>query len=252
MKKISIFITIALMAIIYSCGNGENGSTEQNTDSLATETAEQVDDEEVQNEQTQNQNQPSNPKQTKGGLYKYFSKEEISENMQFALKTLDSAHIDRNSELDDTDIQIYYISLLKHEGLWDMSPEKAKEIWGNPIQQRKVKNEYHNDSFIIFYYYPHFTVSFMIYGNQWTVRNLVTDTQGFGFCGVFVGIPECNKAYIQKLLAKGETRLYKDKESEFEKWSIDMGNLDSGCLEITFSPSGIVKQVSYELRVFEG
>ncbi len=45
MKKISIFLTIALMAIIYSCGNSENGSNEQNSDSLVTETAEQVDNE---------------------------------------------------------------------------------------------------------------------------------------------------------------------------------------------------------------
>ncbi len=46
MKKLSIFLTIALMAIIYSCGNSEKGSNEQVTDSLATETAEQVQNQE--------------------------------------------------------------------------------------------------------------------------------------------------------------------------------------------------------------
>ncbi len=35
MKKISILVAIALMAIIYSCGNGENGSNEQKADSLS-------------------------------------------------------------------------------------------------------------------------------------------------------------------------------------------------------------------------
>ncbi len=45
MKKLSIFLTIALAAIIYSCGNSEKGSTEQNTDSLAIETTEQADTE---------------------------------------------------------------------------------------------------------------------------------------------------------------------------------------------------------------
>ncbi len=42
MKKLSIFLTIALMSIIYSCGNGENGSNEQKADSLASETVEQI------------------------------------------------------------------------------------------------------------------------------------------------------------------------------------------------------------------
>ncbi len=36
MKKLSIFLTIALMAIIYSCGNGKQSSNEQKVDSLAT------------------------------------------------------------------------------------------------------------------------------------------------------------------------------------------------------------------------
>ncbi len=36
MKKLSIFLTIALAAVIYSCGNGSNGSNEQKADSLAT------------------------------------------------------------------------------------------------------------------------------------------------------------------------------------------------------------------------
>ncbi len=35
------------MAIIYSCGNGENGSNEQKADSLVTETAEQTDNNQV-------------------------------------------------------------------------------------------------------------------------------------------------------------------------------------------------------------
>ncbi len=47
MKKLSIFLTIALVAIIYSCGNSEKGSNEQKADSLATKTAEQVQNEEA-------------------------------------------------------------------------------------------------------------------------------------------------------------------------------------------------------------
>ncbi len=45
MKKLSIFLTIALAAVIYSCGNGGKGSNEQKADSLATETVEQTDKE---------------------------------------------------------------------------------------------------------------------------------------------------------------------------------------------------------------
>ncbi len=41
MKKLNIVLAIALMATICSCGNSEQGSNEQNADSLATETAEQ-------------------------------------------------------------------------------------------------------------------------------------------------------------------------------------------------------------------
>ncbi len=42
MKKISIVLAIALMATIYSCGNGGQGSNEQKADSLTSQTSKQV------------------------------------------------------------------------------------------------------------------------------------------------------------------------------------------------------------------
>ncbi len=47
MNKLSILLAIALMAIIYSCGNGKNGSNEQKADSLVTETTKQTDNKQV-------------------------------------------------------------------------------------------------------------------------------------------------------------------------------------------------------------
>ncbi len=262
MRKVSILVAIALMAIIYSCGGSWQGSNEQNADSLAT--AEQVD-----NQQAQNEEQPSTSEQaapiSEADLYKYFSKEEISEKMKYALKTLDSAEFDESEEIYETNIDMYYKSLLRHNGFFNVSPEEAEKKWGKPTKQEKSKNDSGNE--IVIYKYPHFTASFIMKGDwvddgdgkvsfkenlSWVMESLSTSTPGFGFAGIYVGIPECNKAYIEKLLAKGKINLNKGKENGVEKWSIDMGAEDSIELTIIFTPSGTVKQVSYVLHIFKG
>ncbi len=48
MKKISILLAVALMVVIYSCGNGKQGSNEQNADSLTSKTVKQSDNKQNQ------------------------------------------------------------------------------------------------------------------------------------------------------------------------------------------------------------
>ncbi len=58
----------------------------------------------------------------------------------------------------------------------------------------------------------------------WIVSDLETSTPGFGFGGVYVGVPGCNKAYLLKTFKrykpekkeyKGEKTLYIDFHKEF-------------------------------------
>ncbi len=244
MKKLHTLLLVAFVAIISSCGGSGQGSDEQNADSLATTEQVQTEEEAV-SEQTEVQ-------VSEADLYKYFSKEEISEKMKYALKTLDSAYLEEYEDYTDTDIDYYYVSLLKHDGFWSVSPEEAVKKWGKPTKQEKEESEYYDSKERVTYDYSHFTTSFIMEGEEWIMESLSTSTPGFGFAGIYVGIPECNKAYIEKLLAKGGSLLEKFKENGVEKWRIDMGSLSSIELTIIFTPSGTVKQVSYVYLIFEG
>ncbi len=63
MNKLNIFLLIALLTIIYSCGNGKNKSNEQKTDSLATK-AEKVKNVQPQNQEKLSVNKQDEPKIT--------------------------------------------------------------------------------------------------------------------------------------------------------------------------------------------
>ncbi len=235
MKNLSIFLTIALMAIIYSCGNNEKGSNEQKTDSLATETA----------KQTQKQAQPSMTEAEKAELYKYFSKEEISKNMQHAMTVFDTAKINKDDPYM-SDFPYLYSKLLEEDG-WVLEPKQIVAKWGKPTKEEKntyehpltTEEQVHKYSYV----YPHFELSTSDL-SSWQPESLSTSTPGFGFVGVYVGIPECNKAFIEKLFAKS-AGIEKNEVEGVERWNIFIFGPTMTELTLEFNTDGTVKSMSY-------
>ncbi len=241
MKRISILVAIALMAVIYSCGNSGQGSNKQNADSTVTD------------KQAQNEEQPSTSEQaapiSDADLYKYFSKEEISKRMQHALTVLEQSKVYEDNLTDFS--PLYKDSLLAVEG-FASSPKQVEKKWGKPIKKEKDEypSEYSEDEVNVEYKYeyPHFKLTLENLGGsiEWIVASLSTDTPGYGFAGVYVGIPECNKAFIEKLFAKAEDiSKVEDEETGLEKWNIAIFSLAMTELTVIFNDDGTVKKVSY-------
>ncbi len=237
MKKISILIAIALMAIIYSCGNSGQGSNEQNTDSLAT--AEQVDNKQAQSEEQPSTTEQAETKIPDAELYKYFSKEEMSKKMQNALKTFENMK-------ESFYAPELYIKLLKADG-FVLSPKTIEGKWGKPEKQDNktydspVKSGKKVHSYN--YEYPYFTIEMNDVTSKWLPTNLTTNTPGFGFAGVYVCVPECNKDFIEKLFAK--VNIQKDTENGVEKWTISLDDSSVADLTLEFNKSGTVKSMNY-------
>ncbi len=229
------------MAIIYSCGNSGQGSNEQNADSLVTV------------EQSKTEEQPSTTEQTDvkildAELYKYFSKDEISKNMQHALTVLQSAKVDENDPLM-SEFAEKFAELLKKDG-WVLSPKQVVSKWGKPQKEEQntydkpfdEKGKVHEYSYV----YPHFELSNSDWG-EWRPGNLATSTPGFGFAGVYVGVPECNKAFLEKLFAKAEN-IEKSKEEGVEKWNIVIFGPAMTELTLHFYENRTVKSIKYFSR----
>ncbi len=230
MKKLSILAAIALMAIIYSCGNGGNRSNEQNTDSVATAR-------QANNEQSQKGEQPSMTEQKKVELYKYFSKEEIGKKMQHALSILEKAKKDEDDPFF-SDFLPLYKDLLKEDG-WNISPDALEAKWSKPITKKEDSFIYEADNSKV-HVYEYTYSNFNLTLHDLEVNKLSTSTVGFGFAGVYVGIPECNKAFIEKLFAKAPAI---DKNNN--EWNISISLPTQTNLNITFNPDETVKTVAY-------
>ncbi len=246
MKKISILVVIALMAIVYSCGNSGQGSKEQKTDSLAT--AKQVDNKQAQKGEQQSTTEQAAAKISDADLYKYFSKEEISKNMQNAVTILQSAKVDKDDPFM-SEFPEKFAKLLKKDG-WVLSPKQVVAKWGKPQKEEQEtfdnpfgeKEKVHQYSYV----YPHFEFSNSDWSN-WRPGSLSTSTPGFGFAGVYVGIPECNKEFIEKLFAKAEN-IEKIKEDGVEQWSIVIFGPAMTELTLQFNDNGTVKSMKYFSR----
>ncbi len=237
MKLTNLFMVMAVLAIMYSCGNGGNGSKEMNADSLKTTT------EQVGNNQVPKQDQTSMTEQEKAELYKYFSKEEIQKGMDNAKNIL--CVVDK--EIGSVNI-LAYDELLKKEG-FAISPKKLEKKWGKAKSKdiNKSKQEVDGvlyETTVATMVFPHFELLVVDCGTDcWTIRSLKTETPGFGFGGVYVGIPECNKTYLLKLFEKFEVT-----ENEFngnKVLSIILSNDFYRGLSITFDKNELVKSVSY-------
>ncbi len=233
MKKISILVVIALMAIIYSCGNSEQGSKEQKTDSLAT--AKQVD-----NKQAKKGEQQSTTEKEKAELYKYFSKAEIKAKMDTAMKYL-------NGETS------FFSELLKKDG-FTVSPEELEKKWGKAKDKliEKSKLDLGGDIYdrttatITFNEFQITTERFD--GDYWAISSLTTETRGFGFGGIYVGVPECNKAYLLKLFKK-----FKPKEDEYNGAKhiyVSLSQEVANELSIKLDNNGLIESISYFAQTY--
>ncbi len=216
------------MAVIYSCGNSGENSNEQNADSSATEAAEQAQPEETAS------------KQTEPELYKYFSKEEISAKMQHALSVLEKAEKNDNDPFK-SNILALYKDFIGEEG-WNVSPDALEEKWGKPTTKTEDSYVYPASESTVHSYeytYPHFHVTINDM-NEWQAEKISTNTAGFGFAGVYVGIAECNKTFIEKLFAQAPAI-----EKNSDEWIITIYEPTGTKINISFNQDETVKEVSY-------
>ncbi len=231
MKKISIFLTIALVAIIYSCGNGKQGSNEQKADSLATENTKQV----------QNQAQPSMTEQEKAELYKYFSEEEIKNKLDSAMQYFSQE-------------EAYFGELLKKDG-FAVSPKELEKRWGKAIDKKSDKSKLDlgggdiYDRITATTKFNEFEIKADNFNKMgWNIGTIKTETRGFGFAGIYVGVPECNKEYLLKLFKKFKPE---EREEDGEKsLYINVGRDVVGNLYIKLDNNGLVKSVFYEAQTY--
>ncbi len=244
MKKLSILAAIALMAIIYSCGNSGSSSKEQNTDSVAT--AQKAD-----NEQAQKEEQPSMTAQEKAELYKYFSQEEIKKGMDNAKSIL--CVVDK--EIGGVNV-VAYDNLFEKEG-FAMSPDKLEKKWGK-AKQKKVKThrldygegEVHNKTSATMEF-SNFDVVLVECGKDcWGIESLQTATKGFGFGGVYVGVPECDKAYLLQLFKNFEVSESKNEENTI--LDVTLHSEFYRGLRIVLDKNQLVKSVQYEVSTSGG
>ncbi len=215
MKKLSIFLTIALMAIIYSCGNSEKGSNEQT----------------------------STEKQEKDGLYKYFSKEEIQKDMDNAMNILTTV----DEGMRDSNI-LAYEDLFTKEG-FAVSPKELEKKWGKANSQKDetIKMKLKEGIYELKYSELEFKQFKIVLTDNddygWGINSFETSTPGFGIGGIYVGIPECNKEYLLKLFEKFEVRENSYEGNEYLLITLT-DEFDRG-LKIDLDENNLVKSISY-------
>ncbi len=216
MKKLSIFLTIALMAIIHSCGNSEKGSNEQT----------------------------STEKQEKDELYKYFSKEEIQKDMDNAMNILTTVYESKG----DVNI-LAYEDLLTKEGL-AVSPTELEKKWGKANSRKEEIEKYEVDVDDIYELkfaemeFNQFKITLLDGGDYgWGITSFETSTPGFGFGGIYVGIPECNKEYLLKLFKEFEV---KEENYDGNRYlSITLAHEFYRGLAIYLDENDLIKSISY-------
>lgn len=229
MKLTNIITVMALLNMMYSCGDNTNKSKQDNSDSTKADS---------KNEQVKAESEIPDAE-----LYKHFSKEEIRKRMQHTFEVLDS-----NQVYDGrTDIYFSYYELLKEDG-FALTPKEIEAKWGKPLKKEKdnFPNPLTDEMQISYSYdYPRFILDIEQVGKDWRIGELSTNTVGFGFAGVYVGIPECNKSFIKKLFAKAESISEMKNNQGDEYWQIFLYSANYTFLGVTFDENGIVKEVSY-------
>ncbi len=169
-------------------------------------------------------------------IYKYFSKEQIRENMDIALQIMKEEPIKEYWRY-----QILYEKILKHDN-FTISLSKFEDKWGKADSIRTSRDK---EKKIL--YYPNFTLTAKELNgedNACLVYSLETDTPGFGFGGLYVGVPECNKNFVNNLFKSiGKYKFIN--RAGYEEWIISLEMRSLTILKIVFNHDNTVKYLHY-------
>ncbi len=170
--------------------------------------------------------------------YNYLTKKEIKAKMQRAVKLLH----DKDNKLSC----FSKYQLLLREDNFAKSLQAIKKKWGNPTEE-STNSEYisgkNYDTFSCLY--PQFYVSNIYDSNNYLVNYLETRTVSFGFAGVYIGVPECDKTYVEKLF-KNVAFISKHEFYGKSLWSISIQKSTRTFLYIEFDDKNMATKLTFE------
>ncbi len=234
MKLLKIFVTIAIAAVLYSCGNNESKTKQDcSNDSL---------------KQTKSNCQGADDKKVKCDVKKCetacaLSKDEIKQGMDNAVKYFQK----RNS---------YFSVLLEEEGF--TSPKAVEKKWGKAKSKDEKNLELDYGDGLVFnklvttMEYDYFNLVMENCNEKfpedaWGIAKLESKTSGFGFGGIYVGVPECNKEYLSKLFKP--TKVEEKTDNGVKHLSIVLPTEGYREIDIVLDENGLVKSVKYEASI---
>ncbi len=177
----------------------------------------------------------------KAELYKYFSEEEIRSKMDSAMQYF--------SQED-----AYFDELLKKDGFVE-SPEELEKKWGKAKDKKVDKSKLDLGGGDVYERitattkFNEFEITADNFDNMgWNISSIKTETRGFGFGGIYVGVPECNKEYLLKLFKKFNPE---ETEVDGEKYLyISLSQEVARDINIELDNNGLVKSISYEAQTY--
>lgn len=228
-KTVTLFILTAMIA----CSGG--GKTEKRIETIDTLSTDIPVVEPISNEEIE---------ETKSvDSYAYYTKDEILSKMEKAVKAMKSPGT--NSAIKETYLKLIVADI-------GNSQNTIEDKWGSPL--KKDIEEFPDDdepgpSKSIQSTYPMFEINLDFFPEEWLIQRIVTKTPGFGFGGLYIGVPECNKAFVEKLfsgLPDGSIRKNPKAEDQPEYWSITLYIEDNTSISLRFEEDGTISQIWYE------
>ena len=209
------------------------------------------------------QEQANKNKEKTATLYAHFSRQTILQNMADATKKMNTqpttsdddgykfALLMAYGEIVDKDINHI---LGRESDDWNYDLNDFIRKFGQPLKMTLTNSDtldnrtsdWHTVDFPLFTietwadYYP------INKKAEHEFIGIATSTPGYGFGGIYVGIPECNKEYIGKLFALVPQNNI-NKDTEKNSWGIILygGEGSYNDIGITFDENDLVKSVSY-------
>lgn len=86
-----------------------------------------------------------------------------------------------------------------------------------------------------------------------TIIGIDSDSKGFGFSGIYVAVPECNKDYIDRLFAHiHPDNIIREKFDGEDYYYISLNSQELGMYGITiyFDEKDLVKEVQHYVQPF--
>ncbi len=190
--------------------------------------------------QTSTQQLPELTEEEKAVVYKYFSEEEIKKGMEDAKRILCVA----DESIGSANI-INYDDLFEKEG-FALSPDELEKKWGKAKSREIETSELDIEEVKITsatMEFDQFKIDLLDGGPYgWGILSFETATRGFGFGGVYVGVPECNKAYLLQLFEKFEV----SENQGNNRLNITLnGNEYYRGISIELDENELVKSISY-------